>query len=249
MKQYHFLCSVPRSGVTLLSSILNQSKQLQVTPNSILPQLLINLQETKNSIYFKNFPYHKGINNIIKKLFDTYYSDINTNVILDRAPWGTPWNLNTLKTIFKKRKFVIIYRPPLECLASLIKSQNTSKVSKDKIIDFCHNEMNKFEGYIGKSIWAIKNIVEEKEEHIIINYIDLITDTKNQIKKIYKFLNLKQEKLDLKNIKQFEFANMRYDDSMFDKPIHTIRKNKIEQVNYDIEKYLPKSIIDKYKDC
>lgn len=245
MKQYHFLCSVPRSGITLLSSILNQSKQLQVTPNSILPHLLVNLQETKNTPYFKNFPYHKGINNVIKKLFDNYYSDINTNVILDRAPWGTPWNLNTLKTIFKKRKFVILYRPPLECLASYVRNQN---ISEDKLIDFCHNEMNKFEGHIGRSIWAIKNIVEEKEEHIIINYIDLITDTKNQIKKIFKFLNLKQENLDLKNLKQFEFANMSYDDSMFNNTLHTIRTNKIEQVKYDIQKYLPRSIIDKYKD-
>ena len=248
MKQYHFLCSIPRSGVTLLSSILNQSKQLQVTPNSILPNILINLLEIKNTVYFKNFPYHKGIDNIIEKLFNNYYNDINTKVILDRAPWGTPFNLDLLKSIFKKRKFVILYRPPLECLASLIKSQNISKVSKDKIINFCEKEMNKFEGSIGKNIWSMRNIIKEKEEHIIIHYDDLINDTKNQIKKIFKFLNLKQEKLDLKNIKQFKFGNMSYDDSMFDTPIHTIRANKIEKINYNIEKYLPKSIIDKYKE-
>jgi len=246
MKQYHFLCSIPRSGVTLLSSILNQSKQIQVTPNSILPQLLVNLQEAKDTIYFKNFPYHKGINNVIKNLFDNYYSNINTNVILDRAPWGTPYNLNSLKTIFKKRKFVILYRPPLECLASYVRDQNILKYKSE---DFCHKEMNKFDGHIGRSIWAMKNIIEQKEKHIIINYIDLITDTKNQIKKIYKFLNLKQENLDLKNLKQFKFANLKYDDSMFNNTLHTIRTNKIEQVNYDIEEYLPKSIIDKYKDC
>ena len=62
-------------------------------------------------------------------------------------------------------------------------------------------------------------------------------------------LNLKQENLDLKNLKQFKFANLKYDDSMFNNTLHTIRTNKIEQVNYDIEEYLPKSIIDKYKDC
>lgn len=248
MKQYHFLCSIPRSGVTLLSSILNQSKQLQVTPNSILPNILINLLEIKNTVYFKNFPYHKGIDNIIEKLFNNYYNDINTKVILDRAPWGTPFNLDILKGIFKKRKFVILYRPPLECLASLIKSQNISKVSKDKIINFCEKEMNKFEGSIGKNIWSMRNIIKEKEEHIIIHYDDLINDTKNQIKKIFKFLNLKQQKLDLKSIEQFKFDNMSYDDSMFDTPIHTIRTNKIEKINYSIEKYLPKSIIDKYRD-
>ena len=68
----------------------------------------------------------------LNQLFDTYYFDINTNVILDRAPWGTPWNLDILKTIFKKRKFVILYRPPLECLASLIKSQNTVLIGFQK---------------------------------------------------------------------------------------------------------------------
>ena len=95
----------------------------------------------------------------------------------------------------------------------------------------------------------MKNIIEEKEDHIIINYIDLITDTKNQIKNIFKFLNLKVEKIDFNKIKQFKFANISYDDSMFATPIHSIRTNKIKKINYDIENYLPKSIIDKYKDC
>ena len=247
MKQYHFLCSITRSGVTLLSSILNQSKQLQVILMYFV-NTIINLLEVKNTSYFKILPYQKGIDNIIEKLFDNYYNDIDTKVILDRAPWGTPWNLNILKNIFKKRKFIILYRPPLECLASLIKSQNVTKISKNELINFCEKEMNKFEGSIGKNIWSMRNIIKENEDHIIINYDDLVNDTRNQVKKIFKFLKLKQEKIDLKNIKQFKFANMRYDDSMHNTSMHTIRTNKIKQIKYDIEKYLPKSIIDEYKD-
>jgi hypothetical protein len=32
--------------------------------------------------------------------------------------------------------------------------------------------MSEEEGMIGKSLWSIKNIIKEKENHIIINYKD-----------------------------------------------------------------------------
>jgi len=43
MKEYYFLCSLPRAGNTLLGSILNQSKDIKLTANSILPEIIYQL--------------------------------------------------------------------------------------------------------------------------------------------------------------------------------------------------------------
>jgi len=47
---------LPRTGATFLSSIINQSKQIQVTANSIVPDILVEVLKIKNSkCIFKTF--------------------------------------------------------------------------------------------------------------------------------------------------------------------------------------------------
>ena len=38
-KKINFLCALPRTGATFLGSIINQSKQIQMTANSIVTEL------------------------------------------------------------------------------------------------------------------------------------------------------------------------------------------------------------------
>jgi hypothetical protein len=98
MKEYYFLCSLPRAGNTLLGSILNQSKDIKLTANSILPEIIYQLYLIKQQELFKNFPDHNSYNNIIKNIFDNYYKNWNVNNIITRGIWGTPNNLNLLKS-------------------------------------------------------------------------------------------------------------------------------------------------------
>jgi len=244
IKQISFLCALPRTGATFLGSIINQSKQIQMTANSITPALLENIFSTKESIVFKNFPYHLGIDNVMLKTFDNYYNNVKCANILDKAPWGTPSNLEMLKCIFKKRKFVILVRPVLECLASLVKNNKRDNVLLE---DFCDGLMDKEKGILGKNIWSIDNLIKEKEEYIIITYNDLINHTKREINKIFKFLELKKEKFKLKNLKQFNFDNISYDDTAVGGDYHTIRTENVKKIEYNIKNYLPKKLINKYE--
>ena len=97
--KFSFLCALPRTGATFLGSMINQSKQIQMTPNSILPDVVINILKTRESSVFKNFPYFRGLENILLNTFDNYYKDIPTH-ILEKAPWGTPYNLELLRCVF-----------------------------------------------------------------------------------------------------------------------------------------------------
>ena len=102
------------------------------------------------------------------------------------------------------------------------------------------------DGMIGKSLWSIKNLIKEKEDHIIINYSKLISAPLKQINKIYSYLNIDSFKHKLKNFADFSANDIKYDDTVLNAPLHSIRTNKIELNKYKIEDYLPKNIIKQY---
>lgn len=243
-KNFYFYCALPRSGSTLLSSILNNnSRHLNISANSILPFISQGLEDVKSSDVFLNFPYHKGLDNIAKNIFNLYYQDIDVPNILDNAPWGTPGNLEYVRKYFPNRKFVIVSRPILECLASFVKIEKPKNIEKR-----CDELMNKFYGRLGKNVWSISNLIEEKENFIKINYNDLTNNMEKTINKIYDFLEIEKEKFNLNSLNQFSFDGTVFDDSKIFGPLHTIRVDKIKKINYDINDYLPKHIIEKYKE-
>lgn len=242
-KKIHFLCALPRTGSTFLGSIVNQSEQIQITANSIVSELLYNIILHKESIGFKNFPYHKGIDNIAFNVFNNYYSNVKQENILDKSCWGTPVNLTIIKNIFEKRKFVILVRPVLECLASFVKAKKVNQPDDE----FCKELMDEESGILGKNIWSIKNLIKEKENYHLIHYDNLIKNTQKEIDKMFDFLEIKREKFKFKNIKQFEFQKINYNDIVLDGDYHTIRVDKVKKIKYKVEDYLSKEIIDQYK--
>ena len=153
-KKIYFLCGLPRSGNTLLGSILNQNLKINVTANTILTDVIYQLHLQKEFEIYKNFPDERSLNNIIKNVFNNYYKDWKGNFIIDRGPWGTPDNLKLLKTIIKKPKFIILRRPVLECLTSFIKIEKPNNIEQR-----CFELMSD-EGMIGKNLNSIKNIIQ-----------------------------------------------------------------------------------------
>ena len=133
-----------------------------------------------------------------------------------------------------------MYRPVLECLASFIKIEKPIDVKLR-----CNQLLNK-EDILGKSLLSIKNIIENKEDHIVIHYKDLVTNTKDTLKKIFNYLEVEFENIDTTNLKQFNTNGVSYDDSVLPFDLHTIRTNKIELDDYKLEDYLPDNIIKQY---
>jgi len=240
MKIFYFLTGLPRSGNTLLGSILNQNPKLSLTANTIITDVLYQLHLLYDCEIFKNFPDEKSLNNVIKNVFNNYYKDWKANHIIDRGLWGTPDNLQYLKSIIKKPKFIILYRPVLECLASFIKIEKPINIEAR-----CHQLM-KLDGMIGKSLWSIKNIIKEKEDYIIVNYKNLIKNSFNEINKIYKFLNIDNFNHKFEDLDNFIVNNVQYNDTILNAPLHKIRTNKIELNKYSVEDYLPTSMIKQY---
>ena len=240
MNNIYFLCSLPRAGNTLLGSIVNQSQHVKLTANTILTDIIYQLQLIKDYEIYKNFSDEKSLNNVINNVFNNYYQNWNVDNIIDRGTWGTPANLQYLKLIIEKPKFIILYRPVLECLASFIKIEKPINVETR-----CHNLME-IEGMIGKSLWSIKNIIKEKENHVIIHYKNFIKNPNKEIKKMFDYLEIIFTNFNLSNLQQFSANNINYNDSIYKSQLHTIRTDKIELNKYKIEDYLPNNIIKQY---
>ena len=239
-KKFFFLQSLPRSGNTLLSSLVNENKNIKITANSIVPEILFKIYSVKDHKIYQNFPDEDSVNDVLYNVFNLYYKNWESEFIIDRGPWGTPFNLYVLKKIFVERKFVIIYRPVLESLASCIKIENPTNKEES-----CDSLMDS-DGMIGKYLWGIKNLIKEKEDFILIKYEDLIKNIENELNKIFNFLGIKNYSIDKNYIKQLSINNISYNDSVYYEGLHKIRTDKIEYKKIEIEKYLPKNIINKY---
>jgi hypothetical protein len=244
MKEIYFLSGMPRAGNTLLGALINQNKEITVTANSILPEVLYKLSLIQETDIFKNFPDHQSFDNICNNVFNNYYKDWESKYIIDRSSWGTPGNLELLKKIIKKPKFIILYRPILEALASFIKAEKSKDIEARCKVYMDINEGRY--GIIDRYLWSIENILKNKEDHIVIHYKDLINDPIKEIKKIHEFLNIPFKKIELKNFNQFYANNIPYDDSVLDHEFHKIRTDKIEQIQFNVEEILPEHIIKKY---
>lgn len=244
MKKIIFLCGIPRAGNTLFSSIINQNKNIKVTANSILPEILYYLCGLKNKDVFQNFPDHQSLNNVIETIIGSYYKDWEAEVIIDRAPWGTPDNLNIIKQLIKKPKFIILIRPVIECIASFAKLQIDNGIYTKENIHLYVEELMSTEGITGKNIWSIKNLIKEKEDYKIFSYDDLVNNTDRFLKDLSAFIGFKIKHYN--ELKQFNVNDVYYQDGI--ENLHKIRIDQIKRQKYDIRDYLPEDIIEKYSD-
>ena len=256
MKDIFFLHGLPRAGNTLFGSIMNQNPYIGVSANSICADMMGELFMLKHTDIFKNFPDHKSFDNVAKSVFKNYYKDWKQKYIIDRAPWGYPINLKFLKQTRSNIKIIVLVRDIIEVLGSFIAwsekeptsfvNQYAAKTREEK----CDMLMNK-DGVIVKELIGIKHLLDHqpKEIYHLVKYNDLVEHPKKTIDSIYEFLGIPKFKHSFTNLNQFKVNGMKYDDTILGQRLHTIKTDAIYKEKYDAYSIVPKSIIDKYKQC
>jgi sulfotransferase len=210
----------------------------------------------KHTDIFKNYPDHKSFDNVAKKVFENYYKDWNYSYIIDRAPWGYPINLKFLKETRSNIKIIVLVRDIIEFLHLLLdwsKKEPTAFVNQYEaktVEEKCDMLMNK-EGQIVKELVGIKHLLDHqpKEIYHLVKYNDLVKHPRKTIDSIYKFLGIPKFKHSFINLDQFKVNGMEYDDTIVGQRLHTIKTDAIYKEKYDAYSIVPKSIIDKYKQC
>lgn len=255
------MSGLPRSGNTLISCILNQNPEIKVSANSVISETLFRIHNIKETNIFQNFPDEKSLNNIIKNIFNNYYSKWDANIIIDRGPWGTPFNLNALRHYFPEFDIKVIspVRPFLEVLTSYY---NQKSNYLDSIIDSWSFPLEKSrqeykcemimeEEMIQMSLMSVKNLSKQDSNTVkFIDYHSLVSSPKNTIDNIYDFLKLEKYCHNFSNINQYSNNGIKYNDIVTGaNNLHTIKTNiQASKTNINI---LSDKIISRYShlDC
>lgn len=262
-KKYFFLAGLPRSGSTLLSSILNQNPEIYCTPEeSVVCELIYMTDEyIENSDEYNSCPNEKGKNKVCSSLIENFYADKSQKYIIDKCrSWGTPVNINYIrKYITDDIKIICPTRPVLEILSSFInlfeknkdrrnfidiRIENNGRYLYRPLNDVRCDELMIMNGTIDKALFSLSQSKKPENKGIfhIVEYDNLVFDTKKTIKEIYDFLNLKYYPHNFENIQTSNEINHEY----YGIPdLHKVRKN-ISKISPDPKDILSDYVIKKY---
>ena len=254
-RKLFFLISLPRSGNTLFTSIINQNPNIACTANSITLEIIKNLYLIKTTEGFQNFPDHKSLNNILDNVYNLYYKDWPQKIIIDRGPVllsGNPGNFELMKQHFKPGfKCIILVRDLMEVFASYIKwytenpdafPNKLGKNNEEKLFKLMNEE-----GAIVKGIKSIRNASNYPKMCHVVKYNNIIINPEKEFKKIYKFLGEPYFNHKFNNLNQVSINGLSYDDKIVGNNMHKLFDGPIRKIyNPYIEK-IPKKIKQKYE--
>lgn len=214
-KTYFFESGLPRSGSTLLSSLLNQNPDLHCGAISpVLEIMYYTEQYFEGSEQALAYPKPQQHHKIISSVIENYYSDREEKYIIDKCrAW--PNNVDRAQEyITKTPKIICPVRDVVEILASFIQMihRNSNQVSfVDKALIEQGYELtddNRCDylmcpvGIVDQSLYAFGEGFRkgcEKYMHIV-EYNDLVTNPEGTLKGIYKFLEIPEYSHDFKNV-------------------------------------------------
>jgi sulfotransferase len=185
MGDIFFLSGLPRSGSTLLSSILSQNPSIHTEGTSALCQLMWDVQVSCwNTEQMPNKPEIEG--KLLASIPKTFYEGVQQNIIIDKCrTWPLPANLELIKKYITERpKIIITVRPIVEVVKSFvyIRTLNNHPSPEVGLLDDGSNIMRSLEGIN----YAKAN---NSGQFLVVSYNDLVDNTKEVIQNIYDFCN------------------------------------------------------------
>jgi len=120
-KTFYFMAGLPRSGSTLLSSILNQNPRFYSGPSSPVLGAMFALENnfTSNELY-EGYPKPEQVNNIIGSVIENFYSDISNPIVIDKNRAWTARVPYIEGYIKQQAKIIVPVRSVDEILASML---------------------------------------------------------------------------------------------------------------------------------
>jgi len=251
LKKYHFIAGLPRSGTTLLSTILKQNPKFEASISSPLMRITRSIIEDSNaqSGYLTECTPTKQ-RQLIKNVFDTYYDDSKKSIAFNTNR-GWPFLLPAIKDLYPDSKIILCVRDIGWVLDSfeVLRRKNPYVLSNmftteqaATVYSRCNTLLHE-KGVVGYAYSAVKEALasEYKDSIMLIDYKDLTQQTEEVIKLLYKFIGQK--------FYQHNFTNVEASYNEFDKDVrmpglHTTRR----QIEYiERESIIPQDIWNSVK--
>ena len=249
------MAGMPRSGSTLLISILNQNPALFGTPTSpLLDLLFLNEMAWRNCPSVIANPMPEQLVGISEAIINGCWQHVPQNIIIDKhRAWGK--NLPAIQHIFgKKPKVVITVRDVPSIIASFMRLLRESKTSPNYIDQILMErgialpDMNRADVLWNDFIqdpWVSFKMAWEHDKSccLLVDYDQLMTNKEQTMKEVYSFLELPYFDHDFNNIE-----NQTADDDLLAwglEGLHTIRP-KLEKTAKSAKEVLGDEIYNKY---
>ena len=212
----HFLSGLPRSGSTLLTSILYQNPAIHTEGVSGLCDLMwVASQSVKRSQQWNGNP--RDSEHIVRNIPSLYYRDVQKPIVIDKCrAWTLPLNMQMIREyVTPNPKVILCVRPVDDVVQSFQKL-----FARNKRDDF---ESSPFASELSMSIAGTSYALEQNDSKtfLVIDFNDLLSNTNEILNNIYNFLELEPFNHDLNNI----VNENQEDDSIYGlSGMHDIRK-------------------------
>jgi len=207
-KQFYFMSGLPRSGSTLLSSILNQNPRFYSGPSSpVLSTMFAVENHLIKDELFHGYPKTEQANQIISNIIRQFYSDVTQEVIIDKNRAWTARVPYIEGYIGQRAKIICPVRDIDEILTSMIMMirRNPYKEGNPRInfideqlikLNIPLNDDNRCEyiaspdGILGQSLNAIVECFNQGfgDRIYFIEYKDLTNNPEKTLTDLYGFL-------------------------------------------------------------
>lgn len=257
------MAGLPRSGSTLISTILNQNPRIYSGPTSPVVSTMVALETSLHQDeLFLAYPKNDFGQHLVSSVIDFYYSDIYKPIVIEK---NRSW-INRLEYIngyFKIKNPKIIYpvRDISEILTSFLTMihRNPSIVNErlnfiDQILvqnSLSINDENRCKiilnhGILGHSLNGLKKSLNEgyKDNIYFVEYKDLVSNPQLTIKNIYEFLEEPYFNHQFINLKNLHQENDEFIYGLTD--MHHVRET-IELTSLNPNEVLPKNILESVK--
>lgn len=262
-KTFYFMAGLPRSGSTLLSSILNQNPRFYSGPSSpVVSTMLMLEQGFSNDELFIGYPKLDQAKEIISSVLPQYYSDVSKPVIFDK---NRSWTIRMeyVQGYFGiSPKVICPVRGTAEILTSFISMIHRNPMSVNGKINFIDEQLVKLnipltddnrceflaspDGILGQSVEGIRKALMEGYDSSIhfVEYQDLVNSPEKTMSKIYEFLGEEEFEHNFNNLKN---ANRENDENVYGfSDMHEVR-SKLKSTSSRPEDVLSENILEKCK--
>ena len=183
-----FLIGFPRSGTTLLDTILRSHSKIEVIEEEPMVLKMVNAIEKNKFNYLENITASKI--NILQKKYENELSIHVKNIdksklYIDKLPLNII-NVGEILRIFPNSKFIFVLRHPMDCVLSCYMQDFKLNDAMNNFIDL--NDSAKLYKET-MELWDQYTSIL-KVNYISIKYEDLVADLEKNIKAITEFLNL-----------------------------------------------------------
>ena len=193
----HFLSGLPRSGSTLLTTLLYQNPLIHTEGLSGLCDVMWQTHQSLSNAQSISANYRQAhAHQMVADLPARYYSNISRPVVIDKCrTWTASDNVLMLKHyVTPQPKIVVLTREPSDIIASF-KSLFQRNGRDDFDTSGMADEFNR-----NMLSTQMAKDANDPETFLFVEFENLISNTQGELNRIYEFLDLETFHHDLNNI-------------------------------------------------